>query len=294
MRENATLRSLRAGQPAIGTWLQLYSVPATRLLAAQGLFRWMLVDFEHTPVDLATASNMFATISDLSGGEITPLARVPIGSIDSIKQALDCGAQGVIAPMVNTPDEAAAVVRYSRFPPDGERGAGGLAPHLGFGVNRPEYIASVNREILVGIQVETLEAVERIDEIAAVPGIDLIFIGPNDLHLALGAPAMFWSNEPAFTDAIKKVTEACQREGIPYGTLCREASQVKQRLDDGFTFVGMGSDAHFMLTFAGSQYGELYDLAEPPETWCNVCNVGRFAESVRGQGPAGTRTPGST
>lgn len=283
MRDNATLRCLRGGQPAIGTWLQLHSVPASRLLVAQGLFRWMLVDFEHTPVDYSTAATIFSTISDLSGGEITPLARVPVGSVDAIKQALDCGAQGILAPMINTADEARAVVRYARYPPDGERGAGGLAPHLGFGVNRPEYLVSANRQIMVAIQIETLGAVDNIDEIAAVPGVDVIFIGPNDLHLALGLPAVFWSDAQPFAEAIKKVSAACRREGVALGTLCRDAANVKQRLRDGFMFVGMGSDAHFLLTFAGTQYGELYDQPQPPETWCNVVNLHRLRDSAGGR-----------
>jgi len=282
LRTNATLRLLRADEPAVGTWLQLHSVHAARLLAAQGFFRWMLVDFEHTPVDNLTATHLFSTISDISAGEITPLARVAVGSVEAIKQALDCGAQGVIVPMINTPEEAADVVRFARFPPLGERGAGGLYPHLGFGVSRPEYIATANAEILVGVQIETVEAVQRINEILEVPGIDLIFLGPNDLHISLGLPAMFWSDYPTFLAAVRAVKSACAREGVPLGTLCPDAPAVRQRLADGFAFVGMGSDVHFMLTFAGQQYGELHSVDEPPETWCNAVNLGRLSDSLGG------------
>jgi 4-hydroxy-2-oxoheptanedioate aldolase len=270
MRPNDTLARLRRGSPAVGTWLQLHSVHATRLLVAQGCFDWMLVDFEHTPVDHTTAAHIFSTISDLSGGRTTPLARVAAGSIDQIKQALDAGCQGIIAPMVSTAEEARAVVRWSRFPPDGERGGGGLAPHLSFGVNRPTYIAEANREILVGIQVETVEGVENIESILAVPGIDLIFVGPNDLHMSLGLPATFWSDDERFRRAVAAVTGACAEAGVPAGILCRDAAGVRDRVADGFTFIGMGSDAHFMLSFAGRQYGELHHVAEPPETWCNT------------------------
>ncbi|MFB7867866.1 HpcH/HpaI aldolase/citrate lyase family protein [Streptomyces sp. NPDC056069] len=286
MRVNETLRLLRDGRPAFGTWLQLYSPAAARLLAAQGCFHWMLVDFEHTPVDYPTAATMFSSISDISQGQITPLARVATGSVEQIKQALDCGAQGVIAPMVNTAEDAAQVVRYARFPPEGERGAGGLAPHLGFGVNRPDYLVQANRETLVAVQIETRQAVDNIASILAVPGLDMVFIGPNDLHMSLGMPAKFWSDAPQFLHAVRSVTAACQDAGIPYGTLCRDTAAVRPRLSDGFTFVGIGSDAHFMLTHAGEQYGDLHGIPEPAETWCN--RVGVF-----GQAPGNPGTTGS-
>src|SRR5689334_21397618 len=103
------------------------------MIAAQGLFDWLLVDMEHVPVDLSTVSMIFAGIADISGGECTPLARVAHGTMYHIKQALDAGAQGIVVPMVNTAEEAAAVVRFARYPPLGERGGGGMVPHYNFG-----------------------------------------------------------------------------------------------------------------------------------------------------------------
>jgi len=270
MRKNTTLSLIRDRKVALGTWLQLHSYQASRMLAAQGFFEWLLVDFEHTPVDRSTAAAILSAISDVSGGRVTPLARVSVGSVDQVKHALDAGAQGIIVPMVKTAEEVRAAIRYTRFPPDGERGAGGLTPHLGFGVSRPVYIQRVNQEILFGVQIETLEAVENIDEILDIKGVDLCFIGPNDLHLALGYPAMFWSAEPRFLQAIERVKAAAGKRGIPLGTLCKDLASAKDRIRDGFTFVGMGSDAHFVLQYAGIQYGELHDLPEPTETWCNA------------------------
>jgi len=273
MRKNRTLSLLRDGKPAVGTWLQLHSPPAARLLAAQGFLDWMLVDFEHTPVDLSTASVIFNSISDVSRGRVTPLARVPIGSIDRVKQALDAGAQGIIVPMIHDAAEVRAAVRYARFPPLGERGAGGLMPHLGFGVSRPEYLARANAEILVGIQIETVEAVENVQAILDVPGVDMCFIGPNDLHMALGYPPRFWSDEPRFLAAVDRITAACKQRSIPLGTLCKDVESAKARIADGFTFVGLGSDAHYMLTFCGMQFGELRGIPEPA-SWCDVVQVG--------------------
>jgi cytochrome P450/2-keto-3-deoxy-L-rhamnonate aldolase RhmA len=240
------------------------------MLAAQGFFEWLLLDFEHTPVDRSSAAQILSTIADVSGGRVTPLARVSTGSVDQIKHALDAGAQGVIVPMIKDADEVRAAVRYARFPPEGERGAGGLTPHLSFGVSRPVYIQAVNREILFGVQIETLEAVENVEKILDVNGIDLCFVGPNDLHLALGYPAMFWSAEEKFAKAVGRVREACRQRGIPLGTLCRDVASAKARMEDGFQFIGLGSDAHFILQFAGMQHGDLHGLSEPPETWCNA------------------------
>jgi 4-hydroxy-2-oxoheptanedioate aldolase len=240
------------------------------MLAAQGMFHWMLVDFEHTPVDRSMASQILSSISDVSGGRVTPLARVATGSAEGVKHALDAGAQGIIVPMVKDAREVEAAARHARYPPEGDRGAGGLAPHLGFGVSRPVYIQCVNREILFGVQIETVEAVENIDEILAVEGVDLCFIGPNDLHLAFGYPALFWSAEPRFLAAVARVRDACARRGIPLGTLCKDRPSAEDRIAEGFTFVGLGSDAHFVLQYAGILYGELHGIPEPPETWCNA------------------------
>src|SRR5262245_52724803 len=270
MRTNTTLSLLRDRKVALGTWLQLHSFQASRMLAAQGFFEWLLLDFEHTPVDRSSAAQILSTIADVSAGRVTPLARVSTGSVDQIKHALDAGAQGIIVPMIKDADEVRAAVRCARFPPEGERGAGGLTPHLGFGVSRPVYIQCVNREVMFGVQIETLEAVENVHEILDVKGVDLCFIGPNDLHLALGYPAMFWSAEPRFLKAIERVKEACRQRGIPLGTLCKYVASAKARIEDGFRFIGLGSDAHFILQFAGMQHGDLHGISEPHETWCNA------------------------
>jgi 2-keto-3-deoxy-L-rhamnonate aldolase RhmA len=286
MRDNRTLSLLRAGKPALGTWLQLHSPPAARMLAAQGLFDWMLVDLEHTPVDLGVASLILSTVSDVSGGRVTPLARVAEGSVVAIKHALDAGAQGVLVPMVRDADEVRAAERHARFPPEGDRGVGGLGPHLGFGVSRPEYVREANRQILFGVQIETAEAVENVRAIVDVPGVDLCFLGPNDLHLALGCAPRFWSEEPAFTRAVASVAAACKARGVPLGTLCRDAASAQARLDEGFTFIGLGSDAHFMLSQGGAEAGALRRMAAP-ESWCDrVAFDGPPPPSPRGAGGA--------
>jgi 4-hydroxy-2-oxoheptanedioate aldolase len=254
VRSNSTLARLRRGQPALGLWLHSHSFHIARIIAANGIVDWLLVDFEHTPVDLSTASTIFAAVADVSAGTCTPLARVAQGSMTQIKHALDAGAQGIIVPMVNTAQDAADAVRYARYPPLGDRGAGGLAPHFGFGTSSHiEYVGAANGEILVAVQIETRAAVDNIESILDVPGIDMVFVGPFDLHISLGLAPALWSDSPEFAAAIQIVTDACKRRGLPYGTIAPNAESVIARIADGFTFVSIGTDLGHLLGSLAAQ-----------------------------------------
>lgn len=273
MRKNRTLDLLRQGKTALGTWVQLHSVRAVRLLAAQGCMDWLLIDCEHAPMDMAAAMLLFNTTTDASGGRVTPLARVASGTIDQIKQVLDAGAQGVLVPLVNTAEQAAQVVRFSRFPPDGERGSGSIFANMTYAATRPEYVANANHQVLVAIQIETKEAVENIDAILDVPGIDMVFVGPNDLTLSLGLPASFWSDEPLFQQAVAKIIAACQRRNIPLGTIQMSAADAKRREAEGFTFIGLGVDGIHMLASVGQQFADFTGQPEPPEGWTGLTRM---------------------
>jgi 4-hydroxy-2-oxoheptanedioate aldolase len=254
VRANHTLAQLRQGKPSIGLWLQSHSFHIGRIIAAQGIFDWLLIDLEHTPVDPSITAMTLAAIADVSGGACTPIARVAQCTMFHIKQALDSGAQGILVPMIETAEQAADAVRFARYPPLGERGAGAPLPHYSFGTtSQAEYIQNANGEILVAVQIETRAAVENIDAIVSVPGIDLIFIGPFDLHVSLGLPPTLWSDQPVFLAAIQNVVEACRQRGLPYGTLAPNGDGVKARIADGFTFIGMGSDINHMLAALHAQ-----------------------------------------
>jgi 4-hydroxy-2-oxoheptanedioate aldolase len=248
VRQNWTLAQLRAGKPTVGLWLQSHNFHIARAIAAQGLLDWMTVDMEHTPVDLSTMSMMCSAITDISAGKCTPLVRLAHGTQFYVKQALDSGAQGIIVPMVNTVEDARDVVRFARFPPAGERGGGGAFPHYGFGTTSYlEYVQNANQEIMVAIQIETREAAENIESILDVPGLDLIFIGPFDLHLSLGLSPSMWSDQPEFQAAAQRVMRTCEQRGMPYGTLASNGEGAQARLKDGFTFVGIGTDMTLMM-----------------------------------------------
>ena len=140
-----------------------------------------------------------------------------------------------------------------------ENGArAGYVPHFGFGTtSHIEYVQNANREIMVAVQIETQASVENIDAILDTPGIDLVFIGPFDLHISLGLPPGLWSELPAFHAAVNRVIAACQQRGLPYGTITPNADGAKDRLADGFTLIGMGSDIAHLLGAINNQYQQL-------------------------------------
>src|ERR1700722_570594 len=184
LKENPVKRALRAGKPQIGTWLTLGSIAGARFMARAGL-PWLTVDMEHTHTDIQTAAYMFAVIADAG---CIPLARIPTGKHEYIKMVLDCGAMGIVAPMVMDAAEAEAIVAATKYPPRGNRSVGGGMHALNFGATSEEYYQKANDEILVIIQTEHIKAVEIADEIYAVPGLDAVFVGPNDLTYSLKAP----------------------------------------------------------------------------------------------------------
>jgi 4-hydroxy-2-oxoheptanedioate aldolase len=185
--------------------------------------------------------------------------------------ALDSGAQGIVVPMVNTAEEARKVVRFARFPPLGDRGVGGFLPHIGFAATRAEYVANANSQILVAIQIETKQAVDNIDAILQVEGIDVVFVGPSDLHMSLGLPLKSWSDEPSFQAAIQTVKDACAKRGLPLGIYSRDAAGARKRIEEeGFRFVGIGSDAMALLTRAGDEASVARGEAPPAAGWADT------------------------
>src|SRR5205807_2941433 len=184
MQPNPVKQALKAGKASVGTWLSLGSITAARFMARAG-FAWLTVDIEHSLVDWETAAHMFASIADAG---CTALARVPANRHDHIKRVLDNGAHGIVVPMVNSRDEALAAVAAAKYPPVGNRSVGGSVHALNFGTTASDYFARANDEILVILQCEHIDAVESADAIFSVPGIDAIFVGPNDLAASMRSP----------------------------------------------------------------------------------------------------------
>lgn len=247
MKTNPVRAKLQRGEPSVGTWLTLPDPVAAQLMARTG-FDWLTVELEHTPTSFETAAQMFAIIA-ASG--CVPLARLPINSIENIKRVLDTGGWGVVVPMVNTKDEAEAIVRAARYRPVGERSIGGQLHAANFHTDAATYYAKANDEILVVVMAEHVDAVANIHSILAVEGIDAVFVGPNDLHASMGLPPNFDSDHPQFNEALKKILASAQAHGIAAGIHVADAAQAQRRLKEGWQFIAVASEAGLMLAKAG-------------------------------------------
>ncbi len=243
MKKNSVRAKLKNGEPSIGSWLNLSSSSAAQLMSKAG-FEWLTVEMEHSPISFETAAQNFAIIA---GNGVAPLLRVPCNSTENIKRALDTGAWGVVVPMVNSPEEAEAVVSAARYAPQGDRSVGGILHAANFDTSTGEYYKNANDEILVVLMAEHVDAIERADEICSVPGIDAVFIGPNDLHNSMGLPPAFESDHPDFLNALERILECAQKNGVAAGIHVPDASAAKRRLAEGFQFVAVASDAGLML-----------------------------------------------
>src|SRR3954466_8963994 len=173
---NPFKRALRAGNPQIGLWSSLSSSYSVEVIAGAG-FDWILLDSEHSPADI---ENLLSQLQAAAPYPTHPVVRVPWNDMVTIKRVLDIGAQSLLVPYVSTPEEAAAAVSYTRYPPGGVRGVAGTTRATRFGRVK-DYAKRAHEEICVLVQVETQPALANIEEICAVDGVDGVFIGPADL-----------------------------------------------------------------------------------------------------------------
>jgi 4-hydroxy-2-oxoheptanedioate aldolase len=241
MRPNAVKRALKASQPSVGTWLSLGSITASRFLARAG-FAWLNVDIEHSLVDWETATHIFAAVADAG---CTALARVPANRHDHIKRVLDNG--GVVVPMVNTRAEAEAAVAACKYPPAGNRSVGGSVHALNFGTTAADYFANANDELLVILQCEHIQSAENADAIFSVPGIDVIFVGPNDLAASMRGKDGKPPGGEATTQVLKHVLATCKKHGVAPGIHVGSAEEARVRIAEGWQFIAVQSELKMML-----------------------------------------------
>lgn len=251
MRTNQTKHKLQSGQAAFGCWLTLGSPRAARALAAGTSFDWMMVDLEHNPIDREAMAACVLAIADGSAGRVAPMVRVPDLAPGHVKQVLDAGAYGILAPMVMGAADVATFVENCLYPPKGMRGVFGAAAYnYTFQPEPGEYFKTANDEILTAVQIETRPALEEVDAIAAIEGLDMLFVGPNDLHATLGLQPRYESDEPAFVAAVESVVNACQKHGKIAGILSANPEMASRMIAKGFHFVGIGSDVLHMTNAA--------------------------------------------
>lgn len=252
MIENKLKRLLQTGGTAIGTMVCDTRNPAiARALASTG-FDYFILDTEHGSFGLETVSDIMQ-MARLEG--ITPLVRVPDFSYPFIARTLDAGAMGVMVPRVKTRAQVEQVVAALKYPPMGERGMMNARTNTDYrGMTIREYGPWANAETMVIVQVETREAVEDIDAILAVPGVDAALMGPADLSVSLGTMDI---EHPKVTEYIQRVVEAAKRRGLPSGTHVGDLDMLKTWRDRGMRLLMYSSDFSLMMTAGAAALKEL-------------------------------------
>jgi 4-hydroxy-2-oxoheptanedioate aldolase len=256
MIPNALKTLWGAGRPVLNGWLSIGNPFVAEVMAAQG-YDSLTVDLQHGVIDYAQAVAMFQA---MRASGVVPLARVPWLDPGAIMKVLDAGAYGVICPMVNSGEEAARLVSYTRYPPKGTRSFGPTRANLSTG---GDYYASANDEVLAFAMIETAEAMARLEEIVATPGLDGVYVGPADLTLGLTggrlAPGMD-REEPEMVAAIVRIADAAKAAGIRAGLHCGTPEYAARAVGWGFDLVTIGNDVRLLAEGAGANVARSREL----------------------------------
>jgi 2-keto-3-deoxy-L-rhamnonate aldolase RhmA len=224
------------GEWLAGSFINLGS-SVTAEIAAMAGFDWLLLDHEHGP---GSDETLLVQLQAVARTPATPIVRIAANETPRFKRVLDLGAAGVMVPYVNTADEARAAVAAVRYPPRGIRGVAKFNRSAGFGVRWEDYYAHAHETLVTMAQIETPAAVENAEAIAAVDGIDVLFVGPLDLSTNLGAPSNL--EDPTYLKARARVAAAARAQGKAAGILALSPAQAKEARREGFTVVALGSD----------------------------------------------------
>ncbi|HWA48275.1 MAG TPA: aldolase/citrate lyase family protein [Dongiaceae bacterium] len=255
---NIALEKLRQGELSLGVVLrQARSVETAKIFATSG-FDWLFIDLEHNPMSIETASEL--SVSSLDAG-IAPLVRVPENQYWMATRALDGGAQGIIMPHVDTPEQAREVVRQLRYPPVGRRSISSMQVHVNFrSIPVGELTRQLDRDFLIAIMLETTDSIEACEEIAAVDGIDVVMIGANDLCLDMGIPGDVMN--PRVVKVFERVAAACKKHGRHAGLGgVRKPEELKVYFDMGYRFILAANDVTLMIDAGQKRTAALRALA---------------------------------
>ena len=250
MRTNRVKQLLKSGKPTVGSMLNSGSPLIAEILAHAG-FDWLIVDLEHSENDLA---NLQAMLQAISTTATIPFVRLPTQDVVFIKRSLDLGAYGIVVPQVESVIEAEAVVKATRYPPIGRRS---WSTPRGLLYGGPDYFTRAADEIMVVAMLETAAGVQNARQIMAVEGVDACFVGPNDLSISLGYSPEATPLSPEVEKAIETVKSGAAAEGKAAGIQTYTATALNERLQQGFTFVGLSTDIRFLSTAAKSAVSEV-------------------------------------
>ena len=248
MRDNLVLTAFRAGRATVGATIGSNDMLMAQIMATSG-FDWLYIDMEHGPVPLEALQRAVVACRTTT---TEPFARCSWNEASSIELVLDSGVSGIIVPMVNTRADAEKVVEHSRYRPLGQRSRGGLRAALSFATDRTTYLRQANDRVAVFVQIETAEAIENIEDIAAVEGIDGLFVGPNDLASSYGLEyPRDWEKRPtAYMTAIDDIPRIAKKYGKIPGIQAANADRANECIARGYLFVGMGSDTTMVAAAA--------------------------------------------
>ena len=239
---NPFRQMLRAhgAKPPIGTWVMSASPIVAEAVGSAG-FEWGVIDMEHTPLDLMDLVHLLQAVGNT---KMLPVVRVPWNDAVHVKRVLDAGAQTLMFPFVQSAEEARRAVAATRFPPEGVRGMAGMSRASRYGTT-PDYLRNANKGVGVVLQLETPQAIAALEAIAAVPGVDALFVGPADLSGAMGRPG-----ELMHSDVVALMADAARRAralGMPIGTLGGNPEEVTRYRAAGYSYVAVCSDLGLLM-----------------------------------------------
>ncbi|MFG6668212.1 4-hydroxy-2-oxoheptanedioate aldolase [Halomonas sp. HNIBRBA4712] len=264
MPRNTFKQAIGNQQAQIGLWLGLANGYCAELAANAG-FDWLLIDGEHAPNDLRTILGQLQAVAPYS---VQPIARPPVGDAATIKQYLDLGVQTLLVPMVDTAEQARELVRATRYPPEGIRGVGSALARASRWNSIPGYLDHADGEVCLLVQIETKQGLKNLDEIAAVEGVDGVFIGPADLSASLGH-----RGDPGHDDvqaAIEDGIARIQKAGKAAGILSANKTLARRYLELGATFVAVGVDTSLLMGALKALAGEFKGGNAPPASASSV------------------------
>lgn len=243
MPANAFKKGLGGASAMLGVWAMSGSPVAAEALGFAG-YDFVVLDMEHGPNDVP---RILGLLQAVAGTPASPVVRLQWNDMVTVKQLLDCGAQSLMFPYVQNADEARRAVAATRYPPEGVRGVAGMSRASRYG-GVANYLHKAANELCVVLQLETAEAVANLAEIAEVPGVDCIFIGPSDLSASLGQLGN--TDHPDVQKALASAAKACARAGKPSGILASSAARAADYLGYGFTWAAISSDLGLMMVAA--------------------------------------------
>lgn len=250
-------KKLKNNELTLGSWIMMNTPISVEVMALAG-FEWLVIDIEHTSIDLETANNL---IRSIQANGLKALVRVSKNEEVVIKRILDMGADGIVVPMVCTKEDAIQAVEYAKYPPVGKRGVG-LFRAQNYGTTFEEYKKWVDEELVIIAQIEHIDAVNNIEDIIKVEGIDGTIIGPYDLSGSMGYPGEFERED--VKEAVQRVLDKCKKHNIPSGfhVVDTNPTNLKQKIKQGCTFLAYGIDYFFLRDAAMNGMKEIKEGQE--------------------------------